>query len=156
MMHYLFVGLAAAGAALAAYAGNRLAFGRMGQVAALTVVPWWEEACKLAAVVVLRRAPALSVRALSAFILPVHMVFGLIECGYDLWRIRNDGLFLGLLTLSGHGLFGGLTALVAMHSGSLWWACMAGGLAHCLYNLAVLTLVLPTLGAGAYAGTGKR
>jgi hypothetical protein len=148
MTYDLLVGVAVLGAALGAYVGNRLLFRWLGQGAAIALVPWWEEACKLAAIVALPGA--------MAPLLPVHVLFGVAEFGYDWWRSRQDGFFLGLLSFVGHGLFGGLAALIAARHGSLWWGYVVAGLAHSLYNLAVLTLVLPTLGAGAYAGAEKR
>jgi hypothetical protein len=148
MTYDLLVVLAVLGAVLGAYVGNRLLFRWFGQRAAIAAVPWWEEACKLVAIV--------AVPGALAPVLPVHLLFGMAEFGYDWWRNRQDGFFLGLVTFVGHGLFGGLAALIAVRQGSLWGAYVVAGLAHSLYNLAVMTLILPTLGAGAYAGAEKR
>lgn len=134
------------GAAVIAYLGNQRLFRATGKQAAFLTVPWWEEACKAVAIGLLPGVPVLT----------VHLLFGLLEFIYDWWRTETDGFFLGLLTLSGHGLFGGLAALIYLQLGSLWWAYVMAGLAHMLYNLAVVHLVLPTLGAGAYAGPEKR
>ena len=133
-------------AAVTAYLGNRLLYRSLGRQATFLTVPWWEEACKALAIAVLPGWPVLT----------VHLLFGFLECGYDWWRTESDGFFLGVLTLSGHGLFGGLAALIVTQFGSLWWAYVMAGLAHMLYNLAVVQLVLPTLGASAYAGSEKR
>jgi hypothetical protein len=137
MTYLLRLLLCVAGAAGTAYAGNRLAFEGLGGVAAVSVVPWWEEACKLAAWLLVPRVPMLY----------VHLLFGAAEFGHDCLSGREDAWFFALLTLSGHGLFGSLAMLAQQWSGSLWWAYAAAGAAHTLYNLAVLYLVLPTLGA---------
>lgn len=148
MTYDLLVGVAVLGAALGAYVGNRFLFSWLGQGAAIALVPWWEEACKLAAVVALPGA--------MAPLLAVHVLFGMAEFGYDCWRTRQDGFFLGLLSLVAHGLFGGLAALIAARHGSLWWGYVVAGLAHSLYNVAVLTLVLPTLGTAPMLDADKR
>jgi hypothetical protein len=139
-MNYLMQLLAAVGwAAIAAYAGNVLAFQVLGGArAAVTVVPWVEEACKLAAALMVPGTPMLL----------VHLLFGAVESGHDLWRGREDAWFFAVLTFSGHGLFGSLAMLSLQWTGSVWWAYGMAGMAHTAYNLAVLYLVLPTLGAG--------
>ncbi|MDF2626784.1 MAG: hypothetical protein K0R39_615 [Symbiobacteriaceae bacterium] len=129
------------GAAAAAYLGNRALYRARGARAALTVVPWWEEALKLAAAAAVPGVPMLF----------VHVLFGALEFAYDLRRGENDALFLGLLTFAGHGLAGGVAMLAADGLGGLWWAYLAAGLTHTLYMAGVLYLVLPTLGAGMNA-----
>lgn len=129
------------GAAAAAYLGNRTLYRTLGPRAAVTLVPWWEEAAKLAAAAALPGTPMLF----------VHVVFGALECAYDLWRGRNDALFLGVLTFAGHGLFGSVAMLAADTLGTWWWAYAAAGLLHMSYNAAIVYLVLPTLGAGVHA-----
>ena len=137
---------AVVGAAGAAYLGNRLLFRLAGRQAAVAAVPWWEEACKFAATLLVPGVPMLF----------VHVLFGSVEFGYDWWRSANHGLFLGVMSLAGHGLFGGLAMLVYNGTGNLWWAYLMAGLSHLLYNMAVLHMVLPTLGAGAATRLDKR
>lgn len=140
------LGWSALVAAAAAFLGNRWFFYLFGRAAAVFVVPWWEEACKALAALYLPGA------------LPValHVGFGMVEFIYTAWRSENDGAFLGLLALSGHGLFGGLYVLTAGQTGSWWTGYLVAGVSHTLFNFAVVRLVLPSLGAGAYAGSGKR
>lgn len=140
------IGLATLGAALLAYMGNWYLFRRFGQGAAVTAVPWWEEACKVAAIALAPGTP----------VLVVHLLFGLLECAYDVARARSDRIFLGVLSLSVHGLVGGVASLVAARFDGFWWAYVIAGLLHTFYNLAVLHLVFPTLGADAYAGPEER
>ncbi|HWI51268.1 MAG TPA: hypothetical protein VNT01_03925 [Symbiobacteriaceae bacterium] len=138
MTSLIMVSLAAA---IAAYLGNRLLFRTLGARAAVTLVPWWEEAAKLAAAAAVPSFPMLY----------VHVIFGALEFAYDIWRGRNDAFFLGLLTFAGHGLFGSVAMLTADSMGARWWAYAAAGLMHMLYNAAVIYVVLPTLGAGIHA-----
>lgn len=137
---------AVVGAACAAYLGNRLLFRLAGRQAAVVAVPWWEEACKFAAAYLVPGIP----------LLYVHVLFGAVELGYN-WRIsQSNGLFLGLMSLACHGLVGGVAMLVLGGTGNGWWAYLIAGLTHTLYNLSVLYMVLPTLGADPAAGAQKR
>lgn len=129
------------GAALVAYLGNWTLYRTLGRRAAVTLVPWWEEAAKLAAAAAVAGTPMLY----------VHLVFGALEFAYDLWRGRNDAFFLGLLTFAGHGLFGSAAMLTYDTTGSWWGAYAAAGFLHMLYNAGILYYVLPTLGAGIQA-----
>ncbi|HYF93094.1 MAG TPA: hypothetical protein VD969_12725 [Symbiobacteriaceae bacterium] len=138
MTKLLFLSLCAAAAA---YLGNRTLYRTLGGRAAVTLVPWWEEAAKLAAVATLPDTPMLF----------LHLLFGALEFAYDIWRGQNDAFFLGVLTFAGHGLFGSVAMLVADTFGSWWWAYIAAGLLHTGYNAAIVYLVLPTLGAGVHA-----
>ncbi|HWI62113.1 MAG TPA: hypothetical protein VNT75_09765 [Symbiobacteriaceae bacterium] len=133
-MKFIFISI---GAALLAYLGNFGLYRSLGARAAATVVPWWEEAVKLGAALAVPLVPMLF----------VHVAFGALEFVYDLWRGRNDALFLGVLTLAGHGLAGSVAMLVADHLGALWAVYAAAGVTHMLYNTALVYLVLPTLGA---------
>ncbi|HYG57129.1 MAG TPA: hypothetical protein VD902_03575 [Symbiobacteriaceae bacterium] len=133
-------------AGVLAYVGNTLAFRRMGCRSTLTVVPWWEEGCKFAAITLLPGHPLFT----------VHMVFGLAEFTHDLWRDQCDGLFLPLLTLIGHGLFGSLAVLAANTLGHYGWAYPVTAVAHSLFSAAVVFAVLPTLGAGPFLRAGRR
>lgn len=128
-------------AALAAYAGNRTLYRRLGPRTAIAAVPWWEEGVKLIAAALTPGVPMLF----------VHLGFGALELAYDLRKGENDALFLGVLTFAGHGLFGGVAMLAADSLGGLWWAYLAAGLTHTLYMAGVVHYVLPTLGAGMNA-----
>jgi hypothetical protein len=145
-MTYLAMAPAVMGAACAAYCGNRLLYSMIGRQAAVAAVPWWEEACKFAATYVAGGVPMLY----------VHVLFGALEFGYDLWRSRSNGLFLGVMSFAGHGLFGGLAMLVYNGSGNMLWAYLMAGLAHTVYNLGVLSMVLPSLGASPTGDLEKR
>lgn len=126
---------------MVAYLGNRVFFRAWGARAAVAVVPWWEEALKLGVALAVPQVPMLF----------AHVVFGALEFAYDLWRGRNDALFLGTLTFAGHGLAGGMAMLAAGSLGGVLWAYAAAVLTHMVYNAAVLRYVLPTLGAGVGA-----
>jgi hypothetical protein len=136
----------ALGAALAAYAGNRMFYRGLGSLAAVTVVPWWEELCKLGAAALLPAVPMLF----------VHVVFGALECAYDIWRGRDDAVFLGVISFAGHGLCGGVAMLAYDSMGSLGWAYLSGGLTHALYAAALVYAVLPTLGPRLPADPPRR
>lgn len=145
MTYYAILLAASVVAACAAYVGNRLLLGALGRGAAVSLVPWWEEGCKMLAILLLPAMP----------ILPLHLCFGIVEFIYDIARSRQNGLFLGALSFTGHGLFGAVAALLAAQTGSFWWAYLAAAISHTLFSLAVLYLVLPTLGSTVQAGTDK-
>lgn len=119
-------------AALAAWIGNQWLYRRMGRGAIIALVPWWEEICKGLAIGLLGGRGALA----------LHLLFGLVEFGYSALRGER---FLGLAGFAIHGLVGGLTGLAA-HPLSPGPAILLAGIIHTLANMAVLFLVLPTLG----------
>lgn len=129
--------LAVVGACGLAYLGNQAGLRLLGPVSVFTLTPWWEEACKMAVLLVLPGVVPLA----------VHALFGATEAIYTWRRSHDNGLFLGLMSFAGHGLFGGVFMLVAQGLGSLGPAYVLASLVHMLYNVIVLHMVLPSLGA---------
>lgn len=126
-------------AAAAAFLGNRLLFHLQDRWAVVTLVPWWEEACKGLAIWALPGRPVLA----------AHLLFGLLEFGHAAARGER---YLGLVGLTVHGLVGGLSAwllaggLAPLGPFTLTGAVLAAGILHTVINLAVLGVVFPTLG----------
>jgi len=137
MTEFLWTGLAAVGAALTALVGNRLLFALLGRRAAWLAVPWLEESVKFTAAGLLPGRPLLG----------ISLWFGIAELLYDLLTTRTDGLYLGLLSLSTHGVAGGVATLLSGAGGEWRRAFLAAGLVHTVINLVVVRLVLPALGA---------
>lgn len=128
--------LAALLAATAAFLGNRCFYALRNRWVLVTLVPLGEESCKGLAIWALPDRPVLA----------IHLLFGLLELAYSAWRGER---FLGLVGLTIHGLVGGAAAWVAGNGPepySLIAVTLGAALLHMLLNLAVLGLVLPTLG----------
>ncbi len=123
--------------AILAGAGNLVLYRWKRNKAVVTLVPWWEEFCKLLAVLSLSGQP----------ILPVHIVFGSLELGHAAWQGQR---FLGLISFCIHGLTGGVAAYLAGAAGNvrggLLFAVLGAATLHVLLNGAVVGLVFPTLG----------
>lgn len=133
-------------AAAAAFTGNRWAYRRFGHRAAVTVVPAYEECLKFLAAALVPAVP----------ILYVHALFGLVELAYDWWRSEPEARFIGLFSFAVHGLVGSF-ALLALDGGLGWLGAFAIAVAvHGALNVIVLYVVLPALGAGVPATSGKR
>lgn len=138
--------MATLAAAAAAFAGNRWTYRRFGTGAAITAVPLWEESLKFLVALLLP----------TVTLLFVHGLFGLVELAYDWWRVEPEARFLGLLSFAVHGLVGSF-ALLALDGGLGWGGAYAIAVAaHAALNVTVLYVVLPALGAGAAATSGKR
>jgi len=119
--------------ALTAAGGNQILYRLLGRRAVVVLVPWWEEACKLLAILSLPERP----------ILAVHLLFGALELGHATLRRQR---FLGLISFCIHGLTGGVTAYTAGLTGEMGIALLAAGLLHLFLNWAVVNLVFSTLG----------
>ena len=79
---------------------------------------------------------------LAADILVTHMVFGVLEAGYD-WcnrRSRQRGMMAALLSIVGHALFGGITVFVFNLSNSIFIGIIAGISAHLIWNVTLIRL----------------
>lgn len=129
----LAAGLAAAFVALI---GNRLAVRGGDRVAVAVLVPLVEEVAKTGAAL-----------AVGAPIVATHVVFGLIEAGYDIIKPSRVGLLAGLVGLAGHFTFGLAAGLVYGRYGSGPAAIAAATLAHVFFNAIVIGRV-PALDRG--------
>ncbi len=108
---------------------NRLALRYAGVKAVITWGPALEEAVKT--------VPAFY---LGADVLLTHVLFGVIEGGYD-WRTSpRHGPAAALLSVAGHGLFGAVTVAAVYLTGSLGLALAAGIAAHIAWNAALIRL----------------
>lgn len=112
-----------------AFIGNRFFQAAHGDRVLYTVVPWWEEACKTGAALLL-----------GAPIPTVHIAFGLVEMLYDWLRPSHTGLVVGCLALTGHVATGLLTWSVASRA-PIWLAYVAAALLHMYWNRVVARVV---------------
>lgn len=78
----------------------------------------------------------------GADILVTHIIFGLLEAGYDYFK--NDsgkrGAFAALLSVIGHALFGGVTVGVFYLSDSIWGGIFSAVCAHLIWNVTFIRL----------------
>lgn len=77
---------------------------------------------------------------LSADILVTHMIFGILEAGYD-WINRQNGQrgrLAVLLSIVGHTLFGGITVFVFNLSNSIFIGILAGSGIHLVWNVVLI------------------
>lgn len=109
---------------------NRFLLRYLGKVTIISAGPVVEEAAK-----------TLFAYYLGADIFTVHMVFGVIEAGYDWYWRSNNGLLAPVLSIIGHSLFGAVTAGIVFLAGSVWLGLAAGIIMHLSYNLAIVRLL---------------
>ncbi|MCK4259953.1 MAG: hypothetical protein KAX49_13310 [Halanaerobiales bacterium] len=114
--------LAALLAAFIAYFLNRFLVMKFGEGTIIFVTPILEETLKTGLAVYLRTA-----------ILPVHVIFGLIEGIYDL-KTSRLGISAGLLSLIWHTGFGLVTILLGKFMGNIAYGLVGAILIHYLGN----------------------
>lgn len=108
---------------------NRATLKYVGVQAVITWGPALEETAK-----------TLPAFYLGADVLLTHVLFGVIEGGYD-WRTSpRHGPAAALLSVAGHGLFGAVTMGVIHLTGSLVLALGAGTATHIAWNAALIRL----------------
>lgn len=109
---------------------NRLYLRYIGPVTVISMGPITEEAAK-----------TLFAYYLGAAIFDVHLIFGVIEAVYDWYQDGGRNLTAPLLSITGHSLFGAVTAGILYVSGLVWLGLAAGILVHLAYNVTVVRLV---------------
>ena len=119
--------LAAIIASFIAYLVNQYLVGRFGAGTIIFITPIVEETLKTGMALIL-----------STAILPVHVIFGIIEGIYDL-KTSRLGTSAGLLSLIWHSTFGLVTVLVSSFMGHLVWGLIAAILLHYIGNNFVIT-----------------
>jgi len=79
---------------------------------------------------------------LSADILVTHVVFGILEAGYDWFNRQNGqrGSIAALLSIVGHTLFGGITVFIFGHSNNIFIGILAGSSIHLVWNVVLIRL----------------
>ncbi|MBP2626557.1 MAG: hypothetical protein H6Q68_1268 [Firmicutes bacterium] len=79
---------------------------------------------------------------LAADILVTHIIFGILEAGYDWFNRQNGqrGIIAALLSIVGHTLFGGLTVFVFNLSNSIFIGIAVGIGVHLVWNLTLIRL----------------
>ena len=79
---------------------------------------------------------------LSADILVTHIIFGILEAGYD-WYNRQSGqrgTIAAVLSIVGHTLFGGITVLVFNLSNNIFIGMIAAIVVHLVWNVTLIRL----------------
>lgn len=79
---------------------------------------------------------------LAADILVTHIIFGVLEAGYDWYSAANGqrGKWAALASIGGHSLFGVLT-LIGLHvSESIWVAILVASCVHIMWNVSFIRL----------------
>lgn len=122
-MSYILGGLVAA----VSFVFNRALFQRIGYRTVITFSPVIEELCK-----------TIPAYVIGVNILAVHLTFGVIEGGYDLYRNQGAGALAALLSVVGHFLFGLTAITVLMLAGNIYLAAMASCVLHLLWNTVVV------------------
>lgn len=77
---------------------------------------------------------------LAADILVTHIVFGMLEAGYDWYSTPNGqrGMWAALASIVGHSLFGALTLMGLYASGSIWLALLGASCVHVIWNVTLI------------------
>lgn len=77
---------------------------------------------------------------LSADILLTHLVFGIIEAGYDYKTSERHKLAAAAASIAGHTLFGVVTVYMLKVSGSLGLSFLCAYIVHVCWNVAAVLL----------------
>lgn len=79
---------------------------------------------------------------LAADILVTHIIFGVLEAGYDWFKGQNKqrGTIAALLSIIGHTLFGGITVFVFNFSNSIIIGIVVAISAHLIWNVTIIRL----------------
>jgi hypothetical protein len=107
---------------------NRAMMKRLGPTVIIGFGPVFEEAAK-----------TILAYYLYADILVTHVVFGVLEAGYDYLTGSRNRLGAAMGSVVGHMVFGLVTVYVISVSGSLWLGLVCASVVHLCWNvLAVL------------------
>ncbi|EIW19526.1 MULTISPECIES: hypothetical protein [Pelosinus] len=79
---------------------------------------------------------------LAADIIVTHVVFGMLEAGYDWYNTADGqrGKWAALFSIIGHSLFGCLTFLALYISSSIWIAILVASCVHVMWNVTLIRL----------------
>lgn len=79
---------------------------------------------------------------LAADIVVTHIIFGILEAGYDWFNRQNEqrGIVAALLSIVGHTLFGGITVFAFNLSSSILIGILAAISVHLLWNVTFIRL----------------
>ena len=79
---------------------------------------------------------------LAADVLVTHIIFGVLEAGYDWFNRQNGqrGIIAALLSIVGHTLFGGVTVFVFNLSNSIFIGMVAAISIHLIWNVTLIRL----------------
>ncbi|NLK00695.1 MAG: hypothetical protein GX318_05590 [Clostridia bacterium] len=115
-------------AAVLAYLSNWMAVRFLGNVAIITVIPFFEEMYK-----------SLIPVFLGAPLIYSHITFGVIEAAYEFVTAGKDGAAIGgMVSLISHLVFGIITWAAYYISKSLLFSVLFAALIHCLWNYIIM------------------
>jgi len=79
---------------------------------------------------------------LAADILVTHIIFGVLEAGYDWLNRQNErrGTVAAVLSIVGHTLFGGITIFVFNLSSSIFIGMIVGIGVHLVWNVTLIRM----------------
>jgi len=77
---------------------------------------------------------------LGADILATHIIFGLVEGGYDWLTGSRNGLKAAAGSVAGHTLFGVITVMMFGFTGAVWLAVSGAIAAHVVWNMVIIRL----------------
>jgi len=79
---------------------------------------------------------------LAADILVTHIIFGVLEAGYDWFNRQNGqcGTIAAVLSILGHTLFGGITVFIFNLSNSIYIGMIVGIGVHLVWNVTLIRL----------------
>jgi hypothetical protein len=79
---------------------------------------------------------------LAADIVVTHIIFGVLEAGYDWYNTTNRqrGFYAAFLSVGGHTMFGAITVLVLHMTGSILLAILGASCVHLIWNVTLIRL----------------
>jgi len=77
---------------------------------------------------------------LGADILATHVVFGVLEGGYDWLTSGRNGSKAAITSVAGHTLFGLITVAMLNLTGTVWLAVAGTIVAHVIWNTIIIRL----------------
>lgn len=116
-------------AAIISWIANTYLVRYRGDAAVLFYIPPLEETVKTGSAVLF-----------STSIPLVHLVFGLIEAVHDYLASSRWGVFAGVLSILGHGLFGLITYVIYFFTYSWIFSILTASIIHIIWNIVMVRL----------------
>lgn len=111
------------------FIGNRFLLKHLGARVIVSSAPALEEAAK-----------TLLAYLLAADILLTHIIFGIIEAGYDYQTSRSHKLGAAVASIAGHTFFGSITVYILQTSGSVALGLLSAYAVHLGWNVVAILI----------------